>query len=271
VRLDLHLHTTCSDGLLTPRELIAAANAGGLDVIAVTDHDTAAGVAPARTAAAEAGGPRVIAGAELTCSLDGDEVHLLGYGIDPAHAAMDAFAARGADLRRERLGEMVARLNALGVRVGVEHVVVEPDCRSVGRPHLARALVRRGVVPTFQDAFARFLVDGGPAWIPSRGPDVAEGIAAVRAAGGVAVWAHPALADARHFARLGEAGLAGVETLRPRSEPSESLALEHAAREAGLLCTGGSDWHAAPPALGSWYVTEKHVGELLARLAIPTV
>lgn len=270
MRLDLHLHTTCSDGLLTPRELVAAANAGGLDVIAVTDHDTAAGIEPARAAAREAGGVRIIAGAELTCSLDGEEVHLLGYGIDPSHPAIATFAARGADLRRERLAAMVARLNALGVRLGVEDVEVEPDCRSIGRPHLARALVGRGVVPTFQDAFTCFLTDGGPAWIPSRGPDVQEGIAAVSAAGGVPVWAHPALEDARRFARLRTAGLVGVETLRPRSEPAESLALEHAAREAGLLCTGGSDWHGAPPALGSWYVTERHVGELLSRLGVPS-
>ena len=131
--------TRCSDGLLTPRELVAAANAGGLDVIAVTDHDTAAGIEPARAAAREAGGPRVFAGAELTCSLDGEEVHLLGYGIDPTHPAIAAFAARGADLRRERLAAMVARLNALGVRLRVEDVEVEPDCRSIGRPHLARS------------------------------------------------------------------------------------------------------------------------------------
>jgi predicted metal-dependent phosphoesterase TrpH len=268
MRLDLHTHTTCSDGTLTPAELVAAANAGGLDVVAVTDHDTAAGVEPARAAAAAAGGPRVVAGTELTCSLGGDEVHLLGYGIAPGHAAIATFAARGAALRRERLAAMIERLNRLGIRIQVEEVEVPPDCAAVGRPHLARALVKRGAVGNFQDAFTRFLADGGPAWVPSRGPDLAEGIAAVRAAGGLSVWAHPALDDARRFAAARAMGLDGIETIRPRVEPASSLALEQAAREQGLLFTGGSDWHGAPPALGAWYVTEKHVRGLLSRLGV---
>ena len=270
VRIDLHLHTTCSDGALTPEELVAAAHAGGLDTIAVTDHDSAVGVVRARVAAAAAGGPRVVAGIELTCSLDGVEVHLLGYGIDPTHPAIAAFAARGAALRRTRLGGMVAKLNALGVRVAVEDVEVPPGCMSVGRPHLAKALVKRNVVPTFQEAFNRYLSDGGPAWIPSGGPPVAEGVAATHEAGGVSVWAHPSLEDARQFPRARALGLDGAETVRPRLEPTASLALEQAAREAGLLFGGGSDWHGAPPALGAWYVTERHVGALLVRLGVPS-
>ena len=268
VRIDLHLHTTCSDGALTPEELVAAAHAGGLDTIAVTDHDSAVGVVRARVAAAAAGGPRVVAGIELTCSLDGVEVHLLGYGIDPTHPAIAAFAARGAALRRTRLGGMVAKLNALGVRVAVEDVEVPPGCMSVGRPHLAKALVKRNVVPTFQEAFNRYLSDGGPAWIPSGGPPVAEGVAATHEAGGVSVWAHPSLEDARQVPRARALGLDGAETVRPRLEPTVSLALEQAAREAALLFSGGSDWHGAPPALGIWYVTERHVGALLTRLGI---
>jgi predicted metal-dependent phosphoesterase TrpH len=270
MRLDLHVHTTCSDGTLAPAALVAAANAGGLDVLAVTDHDTAAGVDTARAAAEAAGGPRVVAGIELTCSLDGAEVHLLGYGFDSGHPAVAAFAARGAALRRERLAAMVERLNGVGVRIRVEEVEVAPGCMAVGRPHLARALVKRGTVPTFQDAFTRFLGDGGPAWVPSRGPDLAEGIATIRAAGGLAVWAHPSLEDSLRFVAARALGLDGVETIRPRLEPAASLALEQAAREAGLFFTGGSDWHGAPPPLGGWYVTERHVGELLSRLGVPS-
>jgi predicted metal-dependent phosphoesterase TrpH len=268
VRVDLHLHTTCSDGSLSPEELVAAANAGGLDAIALTDHDTAVGVARAQAAADATGGPRVIAGIELTCSLEGAEVHLLGYGIDPVHPSIAAFAERGAALRRARLAGMVAKLNALGVRVRVEDVTVPPGCASVGRPHLAAALVRRGAVSSFQDAFNRYLADGGPAWIPSGGPPVAEGIAATREAGGVSVWAHPSLEDARQFPRVRAFGLDGVETVRPRLEPTVSLALEQAARDAALIFGGGSDWHGAPPPLGGWYVTERHVGELLSRLGV---
>ena len=268
MRIDLHLHTSCSDGALTPEELVAAAKAGGLGVIAVTDHDTALGVARARAAAAALGGPRIVAGIELTCSLDGAEVHLLGYGIDPAHGSIAGFAERGAALRRARLAGMVAKLNALGVRVRLEDVEVPPGCASVGRPHLAKLLVKRGIVPTFQEAFNRYLSDGGPAWIPSGGPPLAEGIAAAHEAGGVSVWAHPTLEDARRFPQARSLGLDGAETVRPRLEPTVSLALEQAARDAALLCGGGSDWHGAPPTLGSWYVTERHVGELLARIGV---
>ncbi len=269
MHLDLHVHSTCSDGLLEPAALVAAANAGGLDVLALTDHDTASGLEATRRAAAAAGGPRVVAGIELTCSLDGGEVHLLGYGFAPEHAAVAAFAERGAALRRERLAAMVARLNALGVGIREEEVDVEPGCRSVGRPHLARALVKRGTVPSFQEAFARYLGDGGPAWIPSRGPELAEGIATIRSAGGLSVWGHPTLEEGRRFADARALGLDGVETIRPRLVPAESLALEQAAREAGLCFSGGSDWHGAPPPLGAWYVTERHVGALLERLGVP--
>jgi len=268
MRLDLHVHSTCSDGTLAPADLVAAANAGGLDVLALTDHDTAAGIEATCAAAAAAGGPRVIAGIELTCSLDGAEVHLLGYGFAPAHPAVEAFAARGAALRVERLAAMVARLNARGVGIRMEDVEVEPGCRSVGRPHLARALVKRGTVPNFQEAFVRYLGDGGPAWVPSRGPELREGIATIHAAGGLSVWGHPALEEGRRFAEARALGLDGIETIRPRLEPAVSLALEQAAREAGLFFTGGSDWHGAPPPLGAWYVTERHVGDLLERLGV---
>jgi len=140
----------------------------------------------------------------------------------------------------------------------------------VGRPHIARALVRLGVVPTLQDAFNRYIRDGGPAFVPSHGPDVREAIAAVREAGGVSVWAHLRLEDASSFARLAAMGLDGIEVLRPAVEPAASIALEQEARGLGLLITGGSDWHGGTrPALGSWFVTDKHVRAFLDRLKIP--
>ena len=126
-------------------------------------------------------------------------------------------------------------------------------------------------MPNAQEAFSLWLRDGGPAHVPHRGPSPAVGIRAVHEAGGVAVWAHPDLGDARRFPDLRALGLDGVEALRPGLAPTASAAMEHAARAAGLFITGGSDWHGTPrPALGSWYVTEKHVPQLLARLGIAT-
>ncbi len=268
MHLDLHLHTTRSDGAVAPEAVPAAARRAGLGAIAVTDHDTTSGVRAARQAADAAGGPLVIAGIELSCSLDGADQHLLGYGVDPDHAGLGEVTARMAALRRERVAEIVSRLGALGVRIGVDDVRVPAGCAAVGRPHVAEALVRVGAVRHVQEAFSRYLADGAPAHVPARGPDMAEGIRAVAVAGGVSVWAHPALEDARAFPRLREMGLDGAETLRPNLAPTASSALEHAARDAGLLVTGGSDWHGGPPALGAWYVTHQHVRGLLERLGI---
>lgn len=267
MHLDLHLHTTCSDGALAPEALAAAASRGGLHAIAVTDHDTTAAVEPTRRAGA-ALGLRVIPGVELTCELDGADVHLLGYGIDPAHDALHTLTDRLAAMRRERVAAIVARLRGLGVAITVEDVRPPERNVSIGRPHVAEALVRLGAVRHFQEAFARYLADGGPAYVPGRGPAVADGIAAVARAGGCSVWAHPDLEDARRFARLRADGLDGVEALRPSLAPVASAALESAAREAGLFVTGGSDWHGGNPPLGSWYVTDRHVQGLLDRLGI---
>jgi predicted metal-dependent phosphoesterase TrpH len=269
MHLDLHLHSTCSDGALSPANLVAAARRAGLEVIALADHDTVAGTGAARAAAAAQGGIEVLQAIEITCFRDDTELHLLGYAFRADDAGIAALTARAGEARRERLAAMVDRLRTLGVDVSVGEVVTEPECASVGRMHLARTLVRRGAAGSVSEAFARYLGDRAAAYVPSRGPAVAEAIAAVRSAGGLAVWAHPALEDARHFDSLRDCGLEGVEVLRPSLAPVESVALEQAARAAGLVATGGSDWHGGVrPALGSWYVTERHVGPFLERLGM---
>ena len=272
MHLDLHLHSTCSDGSLPPREVVGAARRAGLGMIALADHDTAAGVARARAAAAAPDGGRIgiITAAEFTCDLGGAEVHLLGYAFRLDDPGLAAITARAGQARRERLAAMVERLRDLGVGLALEDVTAEPECASIGRMHLARALVRHRVASSVSDAFTRFIGDRAPAFVPSRGPAVADAIAAINGAGGCAVWAHPSLEDARKFAALGAAGLAGVEALRPSLDPVSSSALEVSARADGLFVTGGSDWHGGTrPALGSWFVTERHVGEFLERVGIP--
>ncbi len=269
MHLDLHVHSTCSDGSLAPAAVVAAARKAGLGMIALADHDTVAGVGPARAAAAAAAGCGVITAIEITTRLDAREVHLLGYGFRDDDPGIARLAAGASLARRERVVAIVERLRAQGVTITVADVTAEPECASIGRLHVARALVRLGRAGSISEAFGRFIGDGAPSFVPSRGMDVTEAIAVVAAAGGCAVWAHPALDDARHFARLRESGLAGVETLRPSLDPHGSVELEQAARAARLVVTGGSDWHgAARPALGSWFVTEKHVGAFLDRLGI---
>ncbi len=268
MHLDLHLHSTCSDGALAPAAVVAAARSAGLGMIALADHDTTAGIAAARAAAGE--GPGVLAAIEITCRRDGNEVHLLGYGFRLDDAGLAALTAAAGRARRERIGEIVERLRALGVAIEPADVTCEPECAAVGRMHVARALVRLGRASSLTEAFGRYIGDGRPAYVPGRGPPVAEAIGVVSRAGGLAVWAHPALEDAAHFPGLAECGLAGIEALRPSLDPHASVELEQAARAAGLLVTGGSDWHGAPrPALGSWFVTERHVGAFLQRLGVP--
>ncbi len=269
MHLDLHVHSSCSDGTLAPAELVAAARRSGLGLVAIADHDTAAGVAPAEAAARGLAGIAVLPAIEITCLRDGQELHLLGYGIRPGDAAIAALSARAAEGRRRRMAATCERLRGLGVAIEEADVTAPPECASIGRMHLARALVRRRAAGSVSEAFARFIGDGAPAHVRACGPDVAAAIEAIRAAGGVPVWAHPSPADADHFAAVRALGLEGVEVLRPSIDPVESVALEQAARAAGLLSSGGSDWHGGTrPALGAWYVTEHHVGGLLERLAI---
>ncbi len=269
MHLDLHVHSTCSDGALAPADVVSTARRAGLGMIAIADHDTTAGVLPARRQAAALGGIGVIAAAEITCYLGAAELHLLACAVREGDGGIAALAERAAAARRERLAAMVARLQELGVGIAASDVRAEPECVSVGRMHVARALVRVGAAGSISDAFTRFIGDRAPAFVPRSGPDVSEAIATVVAAGGCPVWAHPSLEDARHFGSLKERGLEGIEALRPSVDPVSSVALEQDARDAGLLVTGGSDWHGGTrPALGSWFVTERHVGPFLERIGV---
>jgi len=243
VRLDLHLHSTASDGALEPGALVAAAAAGRLDVIALTDHDTIAGV-PAALAAA---GTRIeiIPGIELSTTHRGREIHILGYDIDPEAPELVAFSRNAALRRQSRMAEMVERLAELGVHVDYDDVVrLAGSEANVGRPHLARVLVQRGHVRTFAEAFDRFIGDGGPAFFPVRLLTPGAAVDIVHRAGGVAVWAHPPLdLFQSELPALAESGLDGVEVHRPRSLPTESALLLAGVLPRGLLVTGGSDWH----------------------------
>jgi hypothetical protein len=265
VRLDLHLHSTASDGALEPAALVAAAVAGRLDVIGLTDHDTIAGLPAAFEAAA--GRLEVVPGVELSTTHVGRELHILGYDIDPHEPELAAFSRQAARRRQSRMAAMVQRLDELGIRVPYEEVVRLAGAEAnVGRPHLARVLMQRGHVRTFAEAFDRLIGDGGPAFFPVQLLTPAEAIQMVHRAGGIAVWAHPPLDLLRSgldgFVAL---GLNGVEVYRPRSLPSEMEAVLTAATSRGLLATGGSDWHGdwSGP-LGEFAVGPEDVAEFLA-------
>ncbi len=241
-RADLHLHSTASDGTYTPAQLVELARRSGLAAIALTDHDTLAGLPAARRAAAGTS-LEVIAGVEITAERHGRELHLLGYFLDPDDPPLLDALARICRGRAERFHGMVERIRAAGVSVQIEGEDLSP--RALGRRHLAELLVAQGKAGSVREAFQRWLKDGGKAAVAKPRLPVAEAIALVRQAGGVAAWAHPPY-DGGTFATLTELaalGLGAVEAEYPDTPRSKREALRRFAGELGLAVSGGSDCH----------------------------
>jgi 3',5'-nucleoside bisphosphate phosphatase len=242
--IDLHLHTTASDGTLTPSELVAKARSAGLSIFSVTDHDTTAGLPEAREAARGAG-LELVDGIEISAVEEGRDVHVLGYFIDPASLVLRNFLERQREDRLRRVREMGARLDALGAPIDVEPILAEAlRGRSVGRPQIASALLARGHVATRDEAFDRFLEFGGPAFVPRRGEPASEVVAIVHDAGGLASLAHPGLLRRDHLiAPLAAAGLDALEVRHSDHDADTESKYRAMAHTLGLLVTGGSDFH----------------------------
>lgn len=266
VRVDLHIHSTASDGVLGPADVVSEASRGGLDLVALADHDTAEGYATA--AAAAPPGLRVVPAIELTARGLGGERHILGYGIDPRHPAIVQHTEQARRVRGERMARMIAALERLGIRATAAAVEAEAAGAPLARPHLARVLVAMGAVQSHGEAFARYIGDEGPAYVAAEAVDVAAAIGRIQAAGGVAVWAHPPPAAlATELGAYVEHGLAGLEVYRPRQTPEATRRLARLARSRGLLATGGSDWHGPwDVPLGTFSVDAERIAGLLSRL-----
>jgi len=267
---DLHLHTRFSDGTFTPEELAEEAHRLGFGCVAVTDHDTVGGC-PAMARACAERGIEFIPGVELTAELEGLEVHILGYGFDlhdePFLQAMRGFQT----VRQQRIRDMVARLNEMNIPLDADRVFALANCRSPGRPHVARALVEAGICRDLDEAFERFLKKHRPAWVPKRRIPAHEAIALLHRAGGVAVLAHPGLYHADpHLPELVRAGLDGLECFHTKHSPSLTEHYLSLAARHGLLVTGGSDCHGynkGQPLVGSVRLAHEFVVRLRARIA----
>ena len=243
--IDLHLHTTASDGRSSPEQLVRAAAAAGITTLAVTDHDTTAGVAAARVAA-RALGVEVVMGIEITAVLDGRDVHILGYFFDDTYPELVTFLAAQREDRRRRVDAIVERLNALGASINPRAIAKEAaDSRkAIGRPAIARALVAAGHARNVQDAFDRFLADGRPAFISREGAPPAEVVALLKRSGGVASFAHPGkLGLDVVLPGLAAAGLTGLEVFHPDHDPEAIQKYAVIAEALNLAPTGGSDYH----------------------------
>lgn len=267
MRLDLHVHTTASDGALSPGTVVDRAIVGGLHVLAIADHDTTAGSRAARGAVGRR--PlQVVPAIELSTTRAGEELHVLGYFLDLDAPALRAHEERSSRRRRERLREIVDRLAARGVEVAFEEVlrVAGSEVDSLGRPHLARALVRAGHVDTVSEAFDRFIGDHAPAFVPTDLLDPVEGVQVILDSGGIPVWAHPPGDMVEGLLpELVAGGLRGLEVYRPYNTPDQVRRLKRLARRHGLLVSGGSDFHDPDRggALGGFFVTDREVAELL--------
>ncbi len=265
--IDLHSHTTASDGQHSPDELLALAASAGVTVLAVTDHDTVAGLAAAKEAA-QSRGLELVPGIELSAFVLGREAHILGHFLRPEDPDIARFADKLRIEREQRMQQMVEKMRKLGFPVRMEDVYAIADKAHLGRPHLARVLVEKGWCVDTKEAFDRFLGDGRPAWVDRYRLDGADAIQLIRNAGGTATLAHPGTSKMNRMEveTLAKAGLAGLEVFHSDHNPSirdKYLAL---AKEFDLVPTAGSDFHGEKVAPGRNLGTASMPPELFQKL-----
>ena len=242
--VDLHTHTIASDGMLTPRELVAEAARRGVRVLAVTDHDSTDGLAEAMETARRYPPLTIVPGIEINCDVEGAEIHILGYYMDYEAAWFQDFCRAQREERRARVHRTAERLAALGMPIDVERVFALVQEGSAGRPHVARVMVERGYVKSVREAFDKYLAAGKPAHVPRKKLTPEDAVRLLRKAGGVPVFAHPGLAGRDELIpSLVAAGLMGIECYYSEHSPAQRGAYLDLCREHGLIATGGSDFH----------------------------
>jgi len=264
---DLHLHTFFSDGTFTPEELVARAHKIGFSAIALTDHDTLEGCARAAAACAAAK-MEFISGAELTAEHEDTEVHVLAYLVDTQNQSLLKRIAEFQAVRQNRIREMVAALNQQGLPLKAESVFALANCKSPGRPHVARALVKEKLIGSLDEAFEKYLKKGRPAWVPKTKMSALEAVELIHQAGGLAVMAHPGLNRTDDIIpALVDAGLDGIECFHTKHSTVMSERYLLIAEKHHLLVTGGSDCHGfskKAPLIGTVKLPYEHVQRLYA-------
>ena len=264
--IELHCHSTASDGDCTPTELVERALAIGITSLAITDHDTVDGIPEAVEAARELD-MRVIPGVELSCHYEGKEVHLLGYFFEYRDEDFLNLLERMKDERRQRVHKIIEKLGAVGLDLTYEQVEAEAPGDALGRPHVARAMVAAGLVPTVGLAFDRYLGNSGPAYVGRTVLSLEDGIEAVRRAGGVSVLAHPGIyGDWARIERILQLPVNGIEGWHPAHKKADRKRAKRLGGRYNKILTGGSDFHGPRVEyheMGSSRVTEGVVTKLL--------
>jgi hypothetical protein len=264
---DLHLHTLFSDGTFTPEELVGRASKLGFSAIALTDHDTIEGCDRAAAACAAAG-MKFLPGTELTAEHEDTEVHILAYLVDTQNQTLLSRIAKFQAVRQNRIHEMVAAINKLGIPLKAEAVFALANCKSPGRPHVARALVQEKLISNLDDAFEKYLKKGRPAWVPKTKMSALEAVELIHQAGGLAVMAHPGLNRTDDIIPdLVDAGLDGIECFHTKHSTVMAERYLVIAEKHHLLVTGGSDCHGfskKAPLIGTVKLPYEHVQKLYA-------
>lgn len=267
---DLHIHTYFSDSTSSPREVVEQAKARGVSCIAVTDHDTVGGIAQTMAAGQELG-VEVITGIELSTNFQGKDIDILGYFFDWQHPTLEAKLAQLQTARLERMQIMLAKLTALGIKdISLEEVQTMTQGKSLGRPHLATLLVKKGHVGNIKAAFEKYLGEDGKAYVPKTTQTPYEAIELMRQVGGVAVMAHPMITNKDEIiASMAEAGLAGIEAQYPNCSENIIHYYEGIAKKYNLVVTGGSDDHGQAKVythIGKKIIPYENVEQLRARI-----
>lgn len=264
--IELHCHSTASDGDCTPTELVERALAIGITSLAITDHDTVDGIPEAVEAARELD-MRVIPGVELSCHFEGKEVHLLGYFFEYRDEDFLNLLERMKEERRQRVHMIIEKLKAMGLDLTYEQVEAEAPGDALGRPHVARAMVTAGLVPTVSLAFDRYIGNSGPAYVGRTVLSLEDGIEAVRRAGGVSVLAHPGVyGDWARIERILQLPVNGIEVWHPAHKKADRKRAKRLGGRYNKILTGGSDFHGPRidyHEMGSSRVTECVVTKLL--------
>ena len=254
MKADLHLHTTASDGMLSPQELVQKASHVGLDVIAITDHDTVGGIPPALEEAKSFPELLVVPGVEINTDTPQGEVHILGYSVDYRDPEFNRALEKLRNSRYERGRKMVAKLADLGVNIDWERVLELSGGGAIGRPHIAQVMLERGYISALGEAFTKYIGHNGPAHVKREKLTPLEAVGFILKASGLPVLAHPAnIANLESFAsELKSAGMVGIEVYYANYNQSTIARLQALANKYNLIATGGSDYHGAELSVGAY-------------------
>jgi len=266
--VDLHMHTNCSDGMLSPAELLEKVRSANITAFAITDHDTLKGFRAVEKLLTP-NDPRIISGVELSSNFENSDLHILAYGFDSDSIHLNNALQRFKIAREHRGRKMVEKLNKLGVDISYEDVQAKAGVGVIGRPHVAEAIFDSGAVSRYNEAFEKYIGVGGPAYVAKASFTPDEAIKLIHESGGVAVLAHPAVGGAeRHIEMLVGTGLDGLEVFHPEHGSEEILKFKKLAEDFGLSITGGSDFHGREgrnDKIGSQKVSYIYLSDLLQK------